>query len=259
MSRSPEDKYDVIHAATKAAGVQRKSIRVLPDVLTPGSKEVALLTAVTKAQADSIMPMAEALESLRDKGPEIWGSAFLVAADGDFNWRTAPLRRYESFEDFYDTELAPVYGSYEEFVRVTAKVMRGEISKDQGWQELTRTRVTAQEHVNAAPPAERINSGNHPNPKGPNGTGDIITSNETGKGTSAEYLTRRIVRDHPEIAERMRNGEYKSVRAAALDAGITKPTTTIRTDNPDSIVATLRRQLDPEVLAMVTKLLSEEN
>ena len=65
-----------------------------------------------------------------------------------------------------------------------------------------------------------VNSGPGPIPKGDRINGDIITINETGKGTSAEYLTRRIVRDHPDIAQRMRDGEYKSVRAAALDAGI---------------------------------------
>jgi hypothetical protein len=105
-----------------------------------------------------------------------------------------------------------------------------------------------------------INSGDGPMPKGDNANCDNVTvRGETDGGNSADYLTRRIVRDHPDIAEKMRNGEYKSVRAAALDAKIVHPTTTIRTDNAASIVATLRRQLDPETLAMVTKLLLEED
>jgi hypothetical protein len=32
----------------------------------------------------------------------------------------------------------------------------------------------------------------------------------------ADYLTRRIARDHPDIFERMKSGEYQSVRAAAF-------------------------------------------
>jgi len=44
------------------------------------------------------------------------------------------------------------------------------------------------------------------------------------QGNSADYLTARIQRDNPTIYERLRRGEYRSVRAAAIDAGIVKPT-----------------------------------
>ena len=33
------------------------------------------------------------------------------------------------------------------------------------------------------------------------------------QGTSADYLARRIARDRPDVLERMKSGEYKSVRA----------------------------------------------
>jgi hypothetical protein len=39
-------------------------------------------------------------------------------------------------------------------------------------------------------------------------------------GTEADYLTARIARDRKDILERMRAGEYTSVRKAAIDAGI---------------------------------------
>jgi hypothetical protein len=35
--------------------------------------------------------------------------------------------------------------------------------------------------------------------------------------TNADYLTARIARDRPDILERMKAGEYPSVRAAAID------------------------------------------
>lgn len=40
--------------------------------------------------------------------------------------------------------------------------------------------------------------------------------------TNADYLTARIKRDAPEIAARLEQGEFKSVRAAAIEAGIVK-------------------------------------
>lgn len=52
---------------------------------------------------------------------------------------------------------------------------------------------------------------------------DIISS--TSHGTSADYLSRRIARDRPDILERMKAGEFKSVRAAAKEAGIVKDPT----------------------------------
>jgi hypothetical protein len=43
------------------------------------------------------------------------------------------------------------------------------------------------------------------------------------QGTSADYLTARIARDNPEVLEGMKQGKYRSVRAAAIDAGIIDP------------------------------------
>jgi hypothetical protein len=39
-------------------------------------------------------------------------------------------------------------------------------------------------------------------------------------GQTADYLLRRLARDHPVILERYERGEFKSVRAAAIAAGI---------------------------------------
>jgi hypothetical protein len=40
--------------------------------------------------------------------------------------------------------------------------------------------------------------------------------------TNSTYLTARLKRDAPEIAERLAAGEFRSVRAAAIEAGIVK-------------------------------------
>ena len=43
------------------------------------------------------------------------------------------------------------------------------------------------------------------------------------RGPTASYLTGRIARDRPDILEKMKDGKYRSVRAAAIDAGIIDP------------------------------------
>lgn len=47
------------------------------------------------------------------------------------------------------------------------------------------------------------------------------------RGNNPDYLAARIKRDRPDIHERMKAGEYKSVRAAAKDAGIIRELATL--------------------------------
>lgn len=76
-------------------------------------------------------------------------------------------------------------------------------------------------------------------------------------GTRRDYTLDRLQRDAPELFDAVQRNEL-SPNAAAIKAGFRPKTFTVRADRPESIVGTLRRQLDPETLAMVTKLLSEE-
>jgi hypothetical protein len=55
----------------------------------------------------------------------------------------------------------------------------------------------------------------------PNPSPDIIKTSDTGAGTSADYLTARLKRDH-EIFQRLAAGGFPSVRQAAIAAGIVK-------------------------------------
>jgi hypothetical protein len=59
------------------------------------------------------------------------------------------------------------------------------------------------------------------------GGGAINTSSQRGS-TNAAYLVRRLKRDHPEIAQALALGEYKSARAAAKAAGIVKELTPLQ-------------------------------
>lgn len=58
----------------------------------------------------------------------------------------------------------------------------------------------------------------------------------------------RLARDHPEEYQAVQRGE-KSINAAAIDAGIRKRRTLVRLDNWQSAARTLRRHMDPDVLA----------
>jgi hypothetical protein len=78
-------------------------------------------------------------------------------------------------------------------------------------------------------------------------------------GTSADYLTRRIARDHPDIFERLKAGEFRSARAAALEAGVIHRTQTIRVDDAASAARTLRKHMSPDQLVELAHLLLEES
>ena len=60
---------------------------------------------------------------------------------------------------------------------------------------------------------------NHPGP----GRGHAKKPHEKAKaGNRSDYLVARIARDRPDILERMKAGEFASVREAAREAGIIK-------------------------------------
>lgn len=59
----------------------------------------------------------------------------------------------------------------------------------------------------------------------PKGQGNNVTL--PTRGNRSEYLTARIARDRPDILERMKGGEFKSVRKAAIEAGIVKVPTAV--------------------------------
>jgi hypothetical protein len=68
-------------------------------------------------------------------------------------------------------------------------------------------RASAQARAQRAEPAKAVGRPRADKEKGSNRT-------FTARGETADYLTARIARDRPDILERMRRGEYASVRAA---------------------------------------------
>lgn len=76
-------------------------------------------------------------------------------------------------------------------------------------------------------------------------------------GNDLDYLTARIARDRPDILQRMKAGEYKTVRQAAIDAGI------IYRPHPDDVKleALLHawRKADEETRKIFLALIEEED
>jgi hypothetical protein len=80
---------------------------------------------------------------------------------------------------------------------------------------------------------------------------------EIGRG--AAYLKARLHRDHPEVAAALDRGEYRSARAAAIEAGIIKPVPTIRlVDDLSKVAAKLHQHLTAEQRKQLINLLSND-
>ncbi len=87
---------------------------------------------------------------------------------------------------------------------------------------------------------------------GRNSPDDIRTV--SAYGTDADYLTGRIARDRPDVLDRMKAGEFPSVRAAALEAGIAKKRVSIPLD-PVAAARIIRRHFDEAGVAALKEAL----
>ena len=78
---------------------------------------------------------------------------------------------------------------------------------------------------------------------------DNVRPNSHGNGSS--YIAARLARDHPDILERMKRGEFRSVRAAALEAGIVKPQKTYTGSALERATKAVRDLSDDERAALL--------
>jgi hypothetical protein len=89
-----------------------------------------------------------------------------------------------------------------------------------------------------------------------NGRSSLDNIKATDGGTSAEYLTARIARDNPEILERMKAGEFPSVRAAALEAGIVQKRVSVPIDVTKAASA-IQKHFTPEEVAQIFEIIGQ--
>lgn len=78
--------------------------------------------------------------------------------------------------------------------------------------------------------------------------------------SNADYLTARIARDRPDIWERMKNGEFTSVAAAAREAGILlKNRKRVAVTDPETVAQALKRHFNnAEITALVQALQNDQ-
>ncbi len=80
--------------------------------------------------------------------------------------------------------------------------------------------------------------------------GDSHNCNDLDRGNSADYWASRLKRDASDYFEAWKRGEYRSVRAACIAAGLIDPpkTTTVRCDDIKRAVDTLLKHYDLDAL-----------
>ena len=89
---------------------------------------------------------------------------------------------------------------------------------------------------------------------------DNNNSKPSRQGDDPEYLAARIARDHPDIQARIKQGEFKSVRAAAVAAGIVKPRkqfTVGHGTDPRDFAVKLSDELEHDFLVQLVAALNE--
>jgi len=92
--------------------------------------------------------------------------------------------------------------------------------------------LTAIEKAKATMAKAQERSGRGGDRRSDNARSKLQSNFDNKQGNSSGYLADRLKRDHPDIAARVANGEFKSIRAAALEAGIVKPMRSIPVDTP---------------------------
>lgn len=115
----------------------------LPVDVSPGARQVAMVTMFRSAQAEYIEPIVIALrelEALKD-----WTGGHLVIDKITRTWRDAPFKHWKSFEDFYNQELAETWGKWTDLQETYRLRVGKEISDDQAL-----ARITASARVAAA-------------------------------------------------------------------------------------------------------------
>lgn len=84
-------------------------------------------------------------------------------------------------------------------------------------------------------------------------TDNISKCRNHDHGTSKSYTLRRLARDHPELLDRVEQGEL-SANAAAIEAGFRQRTLTVQA-NPSSMAAAILKHFDAdEVVAIKSQL-----
>lgn len=197
-----------VSAADRLLSVRTKLLNLGIGGRNPDQEEYLIATLVgIGAGALSVWP--EVVKTLEKAEKMDWDRAVAVApADGRV--KSITVKNFGSFENLYAELVEPWLGPWAQLRETYARYRKGEISREQGREEIAAARMMAA-------PAEVGPGQGHRSDLKPR---DDVTKSD--RGNSADYLAARLKRDHPDIAERVERGGYRSIRAAAIEAGIVK-------------------------------------
>lgn len=186
-----------------------------------------------------------------DAWPMLYELLEIVEQDSLFKDPRRTGREHASFADYFEDRVKRPFETWAELentYRYAQKYAPGLLEK--GFTVAQRA---------AALDGKTVNEGTGPLTKDEKSNDDIVINRRTGLGNSADYLTARITRERPDIAERMKAGEFRSVRAAALEAGIVPRTGTVRYDDPESAARTLRKHMSADdITRLIAALIGKD-
>ncbi len=152
--------------------------------------------------------------------------------------------------------IKPLLGDTLDFAKVLQQLAEGKVAEAE---QSVRTALEAKAQEAKPGPEQEI--GVQGGKAGP-GRGHVKTPDQISGfsalayGTSQDYLLSRLARDAPEVLDRVKAGEFRSARAAAIEAGIIRPVPTIRlVDDLAKVAAALRKHLDQEQLHRLVEAL----
>lgn len=123
------------------------------------------------------------------------------------------------------------------------------------------TRIAGAAITYEAQPLAAHGTNQHSEPEGERGVAD--RHSKPASQVSSESWDRilpRLARDRPDVLERVKSGEFKSARAAAIEAGIIKPVPTVRLVSDINVIAAkLCQHLTPEQRHALAEALLQES
>ena len=144
---------------------------------------------------------------------------------------------FGTWDNFYKAKIEPIAGPYAEFLKTFTKVSGGEITEAEGQEEI-KSRIGS-------------HGGDRKSEEYKNQACDASLKHGT-----KDYFLARLERDHPDILSDYELGHYKSVRAAAIAAGI------IKVQSPYEMIgkqlAKLNRLELMDLHARITAILQEQ-
>jgi hypothetical protein len=250
----------------------------------------AMHSLIEKVRAKNEQPEAAVLMFLNESSfisasRDYWGFMYDIITEmlplckwenkrikwGEMPWDAETIKDPDAFcKKFVDEVIGPGFDLVEFLRQYRDDARGGPIALEQA-----ASRASMAKHLGETPTVEVKPKGGNYNPDGIGGRAskqkdclcyhdniDNKAAEYVERGTSSEYLAARIARDRPDIQEKMKQGQYPSVRAAAIDAGIVKPRVKIewKADaTPEMIAAAIRKKVPPDMLSDVIQLLTNRS